>query len=221
MCLSYWGQYDFMDPMSPIQSEMILFHDHAMILLIGIFSFVSFMLLKFMTNKFSSRMMLDAQGLEIIWTLVPAFLLIWLAMPSLRLLYLLDEEASNGLILKATGYQWYWGYQIPLKGNENILSYMIPEKLLEKGDYRLLEVSYRPKLPYMTNINVLTTSSDVIHSWALPSMGVKMDAVPGRLNNMGLFSYGPGIFYGQCSEICGAAHSFMPICIEFIKPEDF
>nr|YP_009113891.1 cytochrome c oxidase subunit II [Gastrocopta cristata]AGC52856.1 cytochrome c oxidase subunit II [Gastrocopta cristata] len=219
--MSYWGSLNLMDPSSPIQIEMMLFHDHAMILLIGIFTLVALLGVKLCLNKFSSRATHEAQLLEIFWTIIPALLLIWLALPSLRLLFLLDEQGSNGLILKATGHQWYWSYEIPSSGTDSFDSYMVQEQALTNGEFRLLEVDNRPVLPYSNEISVLTTSSDVIHAWALPSMGVKMDAVPGRLNMMGLYSLTPGVFYGQCSEICGANHSYMPIVVEFVHLNDF
>nr|YP_004934889.1 cytochrome c oxidase subunit II [Ovatella vulcani]AEQ93841.1 cytochrome c oxidase subunit II [Ovatella vulcani] len=219
--MSFWGQLNLMDPASPIQAEMLLFHDHAIVLLIGIFSFVALIGVKLVFNKFSSRTMHEAQQLETIWTIVPALLLIWLALPSLRLLYLLDEQSGSGIILKSTGHQWYWSYEIPSVGLESFDSYMVQEPDLEHGDYRLLEVDNRAALPSHMSSTVITTSADVLHEWTLPSMGVKMDAVPGRLNTMGMFIETPGIFYGQCSEICGANHSMKPIVVEAIDIADF
>nr|ABL09065.1 cytochrome c oxidase subunit II [Odontoglaja guamensis] len=215
--MSKWGQLNLMDATSPIQEEMILFHDHALVLLIGIFSFVGILGVKLVMNKFSSRATIDAQRLETVWTIVPAILLIWLALPSLQLLYLLDDLADkddkSGIILKSTGHQWYWSYELPISGIE-FDSYMLPESDLQFGDHRLLEVDNRAVIPYSMDTLVIATSADVLHAWTLPSMGVKMDAVPGRLNSMGMFVEKPGVFYGQCSEICGANHSFMPIVVE-------
>nr|YP_010574491.1 cytochrome c oxidase subunit II [Onchidium reevesii]ADZ61660.1 cytochrome c oxidase subunit II [Onchidium reevesii]UZH97732.1 cytochrome c oxidase subunit 2 [Onchidium reevesii] len=219
--MSIWGQLNLMDPASPIQAEMLLFHDHAMVLLIGIFSFVALIGTKLLFNKFSTRTMHEAQQLETIWTVVPALLLIWLALPSLRLLYLLDESSSNGIVLKSTGHQWYWSYEIPSIGVESFDSYMVQEADLNDGDYRLLEVDNRVTVPYNMSTTVIATSADVLHAWALPSVGVKMDAVPGRLNSMGMFVEKPGVYYGQCSEICGANHSFMPIVVEAVSVKDF
>nr|YP_010735488.1 cytochrome c oxidase subunit II [Ambigolimax valentianus]WEI33079.1 cytochrome c oxidase subunit 2 [Ambigolimax valentianus] len=219
--MSLWGQLNLIDPASPIQSEMILFHDHAMILLIGIFTLVGLVGANFAFNKYSTRLVHEAQTLEIIWTIIPALLLIWLALPSLRLLYLLDEQSNDGIILKATGHQWYWSYEIPTINVSSFDSYMIQSSDLKSGDYRLLEVDHRPMVPFGLSTSVITTSSDVIHAWALPSMGIKMDAVPGRLNSMGMYPQLPGVYYGQCSEICGANHSFMPIAVEVINMMDF
>nr|YP_010834660.1 cytochrome c oxidase subunit II [Coryphella verrucosa]WFQ82028.1 cytochrome c oxidase subunit II [Coryphella verrucosa] len=219
--MSFWGQLNFMDPASPVQSEMILFHDHGLVLLLGISVFVGFVGIKFLLNKLTSRTVVEAQTLETVWTILPSFLLIWLALPSLRLLYLLDEQSSNGLILKATGHQWYWSYEIPLCESGSFDSYMVPEGDLEIGEYRLLEVDNRAVVPFQMETTVIATSADVLHSWALPSMGVKMDAVPGRLNSFSMFVEKPGVYYGQCSEICGANHSFMPIVVEAVDLSDF
>nr|QNV11796.1 cytochrome c oxidase subunit II [Planorbis planorbis] len=211
--MSYWGQYSLCDPASPIQEEMILFHDHAMVLLLGIFSFVGVLGLKLIFNKFSSRAMIEAQTLETIWTIIPALLLIWLALPSLRLLYLLDESNSTFSILKSTAHQWYWSYE-QLPSGKSFDSYMMKE--LSPGMFPLLEVDNRVSIPVNVNTTVITTSADVLHAFTLPSLGMKMDSVPGRLNSMNLYLSLPGVYYGQCSEICGANHSFMPIVIESI-----
>nr|YP_009660834.1 cytochrome c oxidase subunit II [Pseudosuccinea columella]QCT09598.1 cytochrome c oxidase subunit 2 [Pseudosuccinea columella] len=217
--MSIFGQLNLMDPATPIQEEMILFHDHALVLLIGIFLFVVILGVNLITNKMSSRTMLEAQQLETIWTIIPALLLIWLALPSLRLLYLLDEQPSDGLVLKSTAHQWYWSHEIPMLNN-SFDSYMVPLNDLDNGMFRLLEVDNRITVPFNVNTNIITTSADVLHAFAIPAMGVKMDAVPGRLNSMNMFINNPGIYYGQCSEICGANHSFMPIVLEAISIED-
>nr|QLY89833.1 cytochrome c oxidase subunit II [Bathyomphalus contortus] len=209
--MSYWGQINLYDPASPIQEEMILFHDHAMVLLTGIFSFVAILGLKLLLNKYSSRVMIEAQTLETIWTIIPALLLIWLALPSLRLLYLLDESSNSYSILKSTAHQWYWSHEL-LPSGKVFDSYMMKD--LVPGMYNLLEVDNRVNVPYNTNTTVITTSADVLHAFTMPSVGMKMDSVPGRLNSMNMFLTLPGVYYGQCSEICGANHSFMPIVIE-------
>nr|AOQ30884.1 cytochrome c oxidase subunit II [Pleurobranchaea novaezealandiae] len=216
-----WSQYNLVDSASTLQSEMFLFHDHAMVVLIGIFTFVAFLGGKFLFNTFSSRTILEAQQLEIVWTVIPAVILVWLALPSLRLLYLLDEQSNSGMVLKAVGHQWYWSYEIPVLDNANFDSYMVPEEELSEGEYRLLEVDNRAVVPFEMETTVITTSADVLHAWTLPSMGVKMGAVPGRLNSMSMFVEKPGVFYGQCSEICGANHSFMPIVVEALDLKDF
>lgn len=215
--INFWGQLGLYDPASPIQEEIILFHDHAMVLLLGIFSFVCLVGIKLLFNKFSSRTILEAQTLETVWTIIPALLLIWLALPSLRLLYLLDEQNSS-IIIKRTGHQWYWSYETPVG---NFDSYIIPTDRLNLGEYNLLEVDNRVIVPYNVNTSVITTSADVLHAFTIPSVGIKIDSVPGRLNFINMYLNWPGVYYGQCSEICGANHSFIPIVVEAVSVKEF
>lgn len=215
-----FGQLNLIDPATPIQEEILLFHDHALVLLVGIFVFVTILGLNLIFNKISSRTILEAQQLETIWTIIPALLLIWLALPSLRLLYLLDEQPSDGLVLKRTAHQWYWSYEIPFRNN-GFDSYILPLNDSRVGMYRLLEVDNRVTIPFNVNTNVITTSADVLHAFAIPSIGLKIDAVPGRLNSINMFINHPGIYYGQCSEICGANHSFIPIVVEAVSVSDY
>ena len=214
--LRIFGQINLIDPATPIQEEIMLFHDHALVLLIGIFVFVVILGVNLIFNKISSRTILEAQQLETIWTIIPALLLIWLALPSLRLLYLLDEQPSDGVVLKRTAHQWYWSYELPLFSSSSFDRYMLPiaDTINENGMYRLLEVDNRVSVPFEVNTNIITTSADVLHAFAIPSIGLKIDAVPGRLNRINIFINFPGVYYGQCSEICGANHSFIPIVIE-------
>lgn len=188
---------------------MLLFHDHAIVLLLGIFSFVSILGVGLLLRKFSSRRVLEAQTLETVWTIVPAILLIWLALPSLRLLYLLDEQRNAAITIKSTGHQWYWSYEVP---NNSFDSYMSSS---------LLEVDNRVYTPFNLNTLVITTSADVLHAFTVPSAGLKIDSVPGRLNSINIYLNIPGVYYGQCSEICGANHSFMPIVIEALRSKEF
>lgn len=187
----------------------------------GIFVFVVLIGLSLLKNKFHNRLVHEAQTLEIIWTIVPAILLVWLALPSLRLLYLMDEHPESRNTLKAIGHQWYWSYEQPSKDNLRFDSYILPEATLTAGQYRLLEVDNRPYVPFLFDTMVITTSSDVIHAWTLPALGIKIDAVPGRLNSININPFMPGVFYGQCSEICGANHSYIPIVLEAIRLKDF
>jgi cytochrome c oxidase subunit 2 len=166
-------------------------------------------------------------SLEVIWTLFPAIILIILGIPSFSLLYFLEEFSEPHVVLKVEGHQWYWHYQV--KGsppyysfdNINFDSYMIPCESLKLGQLRLLEVDMKVYLPVHTHIQIVATSVDVIHSWSVPSLGVKIDCCPGRLNESMLYMRRQGVFYGQCSEICGMNHAFMPIVIRCIKPSDF
>jgi cytochrome c oxidase subunit 2 len=219
--MSLWGQLGFQDAASPLIEELIFFHDHAIIILTLIVSLVGYAAFSLILNKFSCRSLVEGQEIETIWTIVPAIILVFLALPSLRLLYLLDEVGDCSLTVKSIGHQWYWRYEYSDFLNIEFDSYIIPTDDLERGDFRLLEVDHRVVLPTHTDIRVLVTSADVIHSWTVPRLGVKADAIPGRLNQLSFFIKYPGVFYGQCSEICGANHSFIPIVVEAVPLENF
>nr|YP_009707864.1 cytochrome c oxidase subunit II [Pseudocleopatra dartevellei]QEU52733.1 cytochrome c oxidase subunit 2 [Pseudocleopatra dartevellei] len=219
--MSFWGQLGFQDAASPLMEELIFFHDHAMMILVMIISLVGYAAVSLMLNALTCRSLVEGQEIETIWTIIPAVILIFLALPSLRLLYLLDEVGDCSLTLKSIGHQWYWSYEYSDFLNIEFDSYMLPTEDLNDGDFRLLEVDHRVVLPVEADVRVLVTSADVIHSWTIPSLGVKADAIPGRLNQLSFFIKHPGIFYGQCSEICGANHSFMPIVVEAIPLKNF
>nr|ACF04909.1 cytochrome c oxidase subunit II [Calyptraea chinensis] len=219
--MSLWGQLGFQDAASPLMEELIFFHDHAMMILVMIISLVGYAAYALIMEKHTCRSLVEGQEIETIWTIIPAVILIFLALPSLRLLYLLDEVGDCSLTLKSIGHQWYWSYEYSDFLSIEFDSYMVSVSELESGDFRLLEVDHRVVVPTNTDVRVLVTSADVIHSWAVPSLGVKVDAVPGRLNQLGFFVKYPGIFYGQCSEICGANHSFMPIVVEAVPLKNF
>nr|ABD19229.1 cytochrome oxidase subunit 2 [Daphnia pulex] len=219
--MATWAQIGFQNSASPLMEQLIFFHDHALLILILITTLVGYFMLSLVTNKFVNRYLLDGQMIEIIWTVLPAVILIILALPSLRLLYLIDETTEPSITLKTVGHQWYWSYEYSDFKDIEFDSYMMPSNDLEKGQFRLLEVDNRVILPYLTQVRLLVTAGDVIHSWTIPSLGVKADAVPGRLNQLNVFFNRPGVFYGQCSEICGANHSFMPITVEAVNPADF
>lgn len=216
-----WGQLIFQDAVSPIILQIISFHDHTLIVLTLVISVVSYALYVIITNSYTNRYLIEAQEIETIWTILPAIILLFLALPSLRLLYLTDEIRQPGITLKAIGHQWYWRYEYSDFINVEIDSYIIPTSDLVPGEFRLLEVDNRVVLPIQLEIRVLVTAADVIHSWTVPSLGVKVDAIPGRLNQLGFTINQPGVFYGQCSEICGANHSFIPIAIESINLKSF
>nr|YP_008965281.1 cytochrome c oxidase subunit II [Marphysa sanguinea]AHC01832.1 cytochrome c oxidase subunit II [Marphysa sanguinea] len=219
--MTTWGQLALQDAASPIMKMLTQFHDHAMVILVLIITIVGYAMSSLLLSKFSSRNTLEAQQIETIWTILPALILIFLAIPSLRLLYLMDEVSNPSITLKTVGHQWYWSYEYSDFGNLEFDSYMIPTEDLLPGQFRLLEVDNRAILPMNSEIRILVTAADVIHSWTIPSMGIKADAIPGRLNQLGFSTTRPGIFYGQCSEICGANHSFMPIAIEIVSPKTF
>ena len=219
--MATWAQIGFQNSASPLIEQLIFFHDHALLILILITTLVGYFIISLVTNKFVNRYLLDGQIIEIIWTVLPAVILIILALPSLRLLYLIDETTEPRLTLKTVGHQWYWSYEYSDFNDIEFDSYMTPTNNLQPQEFRLLEVDNRVILPYLTQIRLLVTAADVIHSWTIPSLGIKADAVPGRLNQLNVFFNRPGVFYGQCSEICGANHSFIPISVEAITPTDF
>nr|WCO87638.1 cytochrome c oxidase subunit 2 [Ganoderma sinense] len=164
--------------------------------------------------------------IELIWTITPALILIAIAFPSFRLLYLLDEVISPTVTIKVVGHQWYWSYEysdyINVSGDSiEFDSYMIPDSDLELGQFRLLDVDNKVVVPTDTHIRLIVTGADVIHSFAVPSLGLKIDAVPGRLNQTSILAERTGTFYGQCSEICGVYHGFMPIAIEAVSIQDY
>ena len=164
--------------------------------------------------------------IELIWTITPAFILIAIAFPSFRLLYLLDEVISPTITIKVVGHQWYWSYEYSdyvTESGESIEfdSYMIPDSDLELGQFRLLDVDNKVIIPVDCHIRLIITGADVIHSFAIPSLGLKIDAVPGRLNQSSIIAERTGTFYGQCSEICGVWHGFMPIVVEAVSVQDY
>jgi len=159
--------------------------------------------------------------LETVWSVTPIFVLLVLTLPSISLLYMIEGIYTPLLTVKATRHQWYWNYETRDYNEFEYDSYIVPESKLVKGDLRILEVDNSLCLPYGTDIKILTTANDVIHSWALPALGLKSDAVPGRLNSINIHSIKSGSYYGQCSEICGIYHSFMPIHVEFVNWDSF
>lgn len=219
--MATWSQLGFQRSASPLIEQLIFFHDHALLILVLITTLVGYFMASLMTNKFINRFLLDGQAIEVIWTILPAVILIILALPSLRLLYLIDEVSEPSLTVKALGHQWYWSYEYSDFKDLSFDSYIVPTSDLNLGDFRLLEVDNRVVLPYLTEVRLLVSAADVLHSWTVPVLGVKADAIPGRLNQLNLLINRPGVFYGQCSEICGANHSFIPISVEAIHPGDF
>nr|ALO77684.1 cytochrome c oxidase subunit 2 [Urodontus glabratus] len=209
------------DSASPFMEQLIFFHDHSLMILLIITILVGQLMLSMLFNKFSHRLLLEGQMIEIIWTILPAITLIFIALPSLRLIYILDEINSPLISLKSIGHQWYWSYEYSDFKNIEFDSYMIPINEMKPFNFRLLDVDNRAPIPFNSQIRIIVTSADVIHSWTIPSLGVKIDATPGRLNQATLISNRTGLLFGQCSEICGANHSFMPIVLESINPKYF
>nr|WGU49399.1 cytochrome c oxidase subunit 2 [Cylas formicarius]WGU49412.1 cytochrome c oxidase subunit 2 [Cylas formicarius]WGU49425.1 cytochrome c oxidase subunit 2 [Cylas formicarius]WGU49438.1 cytochrome c oxidase subunit 2 [Cylas formicarius]WGU49451.1 cytochrome c oxidase subunit 2 [Cylas formicarius] len=216
--MSTWKTLTLQDSTSPLMEQLIFFHDHSLMILIIITILISQIMLSYLLNKFNHRFFLQNQTMELIWTIMPIMILIMIALPSLRLLYIMDELNKPALSIKIIGHQWYWTYEYSDLQNFNYDSYMIPQN---NFNFRLLDVDNRMVIPFNTYIRLLITSEDVIHSWALPSAGLKIDATPGRLNQANMFINRTGIFFGQCSEICGSNHSFMPIVVESISSNFF
>nr|YP_009694103.1 cytochrome c oxidase subunit II [Sphaeronemoura grandicauda]QEI04382.1 cytochrome c oxidase subunit II [Sphaeronemoura grandicauda] len=219
--MATWANLSLQDSASPLMEQLTFFHDHAMLILILITTLVSYILSTLFFNSNIDRYLLDGQTIEVVWTILPAVTLLFIALPSLRLLYLLDEVNSPSITLKTIGHQWYWSYEYSDFGQVEFDSYMIPYNEMESDGFRLLDVDNRAVLPMNTQIRMLVTAADVLHSWTVPALGVKIDATPGRLNQTSFLMSRPGLFFGQCSEICGANHSFMPIVIESVPTSIF
>nr|YP_010692576.1 cytochrome c oxidase subunit II [Tricentrus gammamaculatus]WBV77317.1 cytochrome c oxidase subunit II [Tricentrus gammamaculatus] len=219
--MNSWMSKFMQDSVSPIMEQLMLFHDHAMMIVMMITVMVGYIIVTIFTNKLTSKLMLENQTIELIWTLMPAVTLIFIALPSLRILYLIEESMKPVLTIKVIGHQWYWSYEYSDFNEIEFESYMKPFNNLELSDFRLLDTDNRMVVPFNMMIRILTSSSDVIHSWTIPSAGIKIDASPGRINQGNMMINRPGIYYGQCSEICGSNHSFMPISMESVNMSSF
>lgn len=219
--MSTWSNLGLQNAASPLIEQLIFFHDHALIILVIITTLVGYLIFILFFNKYTNRFLLHGQTIEIIWTIIPAIVLLFIALPSLRLLYLLDEINEPSITLKSIGHQWYWSYEYSDFNDIEFDSYIIPTNDLPLDGFRLLDVDNRVVLPINSQVRILVTAADVIHSWTVPSLGVKVDGTPGRLNQTNFFINRPGLFYGQCSEICGANHRFIPIVIESVPTNNF
>nr|ADL39875.1 cytochrome oxidase subunit 2 [Amidobia talpa] len=219
--MATWKTLTIQDSASPLMEQLMFFHDHTLMILLMITILVGYIMSSLFLNTYNYRYLLEGQMIELIWTILPALTLIFIALPSLRLLYLLDEINSPLITIKTIGHQWYWSYEYSDFKNIEFDSYMIPTNELKNFNFRLLDVDNRIVIPFNSQIRMLVTAADVLHSWTIPSLSVKIDATPGRLNQINFFINRTGIFFGQCSEICGANHSFMPIVMESISPKYF
>ena len=225
-------QYGFQDPASPVMEEIIDFHNYVMIymtfIIIAVFWVLFQICINFVKSKrfISHKYLVHGTFIETVWTIIPAVILFFIGVPSIKLLYLMDEVIDPALTIKVVGHQWYWSYEYSDYADQdgttiNFDSYMVSESDLELGDLRLLEVDNRLVVPVGVHTRLIIAAADVLHCWAVPSLGVKMDAVPGRLNQTSLLANREGVFYGQCSEICGANHAFMPIVVEAVSLNDY
>nr|AEK94806.1 cytochrome c oxidase subunit 2 [Narcine tasmaniensis] len=219
--MAHPSQLGFQDAASPVMEELLHFHDHTLMIVFLISALVLYIILAMVSTKLTNKYILDSQEIEIVWTILPAVILIMIALPSLRILYLMDEINNPHVTIKALGHQWYWSYEYTDYEDLEFDSYMIQTEDLSPGQFRLLETDHRMVVPMESPIRMLITAEDVLHSWTVPALGIKMDAVPGRLNQTAFIISRPGIYYGQCSEICGANHSFMPIVVEAVPLEHF
>nr|YP_009233216.1 cytochrome c oxidase subunit II [Cephaloscyllium umbratile]AMB27096.1 cytochrome c oxidase subunit II [Cephaloscyllium umbratile] len=219
--MAHPSQLGFQDAASPVMEELIHFHDHTLMIVFLISTLVLYIITAMVSTKLTNKYILDSQEIEIVWTILPAIILIMIALPSLRILYLMDEINDPHLTIKAMGHQWYWSYEYTDYEDLGFDSYMIQTQDLTPGQFRLLETDHRMVVPMESPIRVLVSAEDVLHAWTVPALGVKMDAVPGRLNQTAFIISRPGVYYGQCSEICGANHSFMPIVVEAVPLEYF
>jgi cytochrome c oxidase subunit 2 len=224
-------QLGFQDPASPMMQGIIDMHHDIMFFIVGVVIFVSWMMGRCLMHFHESQSpvpdnVIHGTAIEIAWTVTPSLILVLIAVPSFALLYSMDEVVDPAVTLKCIGHQWYWTYEYSdyaTADDTSIVydSYMIPEDDLEAGQLRLLEVDNRVVLPVNTHIRVIITGADVLHSWAVPSLAVKCDGVPGRLNQVSMYIDREGIFYGQCSELCGVNHGFMPIVVEAVSLDDY
>jgi cytochrome c oxidase subunit 2 len=226
-------QVRFQDPATPMVEGMIYFHDYIMFFLTAVGFFVAYFVYRIIVifnednNKSKVQNFTHSSLLEFIWTIIPAVILLFISIPSFALLYSLDELIEPSLTLKIIGHQWYWSYEysdciyFPTADDISFDSYMIATSDLTKGSFRLLEVDNRVVLPINTHIRLLVTAADVLHSWAIPSFGLKIDACPGRLSQGSLLIKREGVYYGQCSEICGINHGFMPIVVKGVSLDTF
>nr|AGZ19422.1 cytochrome c oxidase subunit II [Polyphylla laticollis mandshurica] len=219
--MATWKSSLLQDSASPLMEQLTFFHNHALMILLGITMLIGYLMTTLFFNSYNYRFLLEGQLIEIIWTILPAITLIFIALPSLRLLYLLDEINNPLISIKTIGHQWYWSYEYSDFSSFEFDSYMIPINELSFNTFRLLDVDNRTILPYNSQIRMMITAADVIHSWTIPALSIKTDATPGRLNQISFSINRAGLFFGQCSEICGANHSFMPITIESIAPTYF
>nr|YP_010481332.1 cytochrome c oxidase subunit II [Emydocephalus ijimae]QHD48171.1 cytochrome c oxidase subunit II [Emydocephalus ijimae]BDB03952.1 cytochrome oxidase subunit II [Emydocephalus ijimae] len=216
------AQLSLQEATSPAMEEVIFLHDHVLLLTCLMSLVISMFAITTTTSTLTHNDPTEeAEQLEAAWTAAPIMILVLTALPSVRSLYLMEEVFDPYLTIKTTGHQWYWNYEYSDGAKLSFDSYMIQTANLQNGSPRLLEADHRMIMPMGLQIRMIVTAEDVLHSWTIPSLGVKVDAVPGRLNQLPLATSRSGVFFGQCSEICGANHSFMPISMEATPLKQF
>ena len=219
-------QLSFQNPATDLMGSVVGLHNIILIVMTLITLFVLFLLF-YVSFRFSAKRnpipstTTHNTVVEVLWTAIPIVILVVLAIPSFKLLYQQEKSESYDMTVKVIGHQWYWEYEYPDHGDFYFESYMVQEQDLEEGDLRLLTVDNPLVIPANKNIQILITAGDVLHSWAVPSMGLKTDAVPGRLNETWVNVKEPGIYRGQCSEICGSGHGFMPVVVKVLPEREF
>ena len=214
-----WSIFSFQDSASPSIDQLIKFHDFIIVVIIIITILVGANIIFIVLSKFNNRALLQEQSIEIMWTIVPIFILLGITLPSLQSLYILDDPFKANLTIKVIGHQWYWSYEYSDFSDIEFDCYINVD--LRNILPRLLDTDNSVVLPILRKIRVIVTAADVIHSWALPVLGIKVDAVPGRLNQLMFIIRRTGLFFGQCSEICGANHRFIPIKLERVPMNYF
>lgn len=217
--MAFWSLFGLQDGNTNLIEIITYFHDYIIAILVVIMVFVTYIFALVLVKRGVDRNLIDSHFLEFIWTVVPMVFLLFIALPSLYLLYMTEEFSSYLLPVKIVAHQWYWEYQYYC--NSALLSYDSYMSPISMETFRLLDVDNRMVLPQGVSSLLIVTSADVLHSWAVPSFGVKMDAIPGRLNYLNVRPIFSGVYYGQCSELCGSNHSFIPIVVEVVKATSF
>lgn len=226
MAVSEPWQLGFQDAASPVMERLSGLHDLLLVIITLITIFVLALLayacvrFRASANPTPSRRTHNTI-LEVAWTAIPVLILVVIAVPSFKLLYFMDQAENPEMTIKAVGRQWYWSYEYPDHGNFTFDAFLVEDQDLKEGQPRLLQTTTELVVPAATDIRLLTTASDVLHAWAMPALGVKMDAVPGKINETWFRVEEPGLYYGQCSELCGTLHGFMPITLRAVPKDEF
>ncbi len=219
-------QLGLQEAVTPIMEGIVSFHNLLLIIITAITLFVLALLLWVVFRYRESANPVPSKTshnttIEVLWTVIPVLILVVIAIPSFRLLYAQYAFPPADLTIKAIGRQWYWTYEYPDQGNFTFDSYMVEDADLKPGQPRLLTVDNEVVVPVNKVVHVLITASDVLHNWTVPAFGSKMDAVPGRVTRTWFIANKPGLYYGQCSELCGSRHAFMPIAVRVVSDEEF
>jgi cytochrome c oxidase subunit 2 len=220
------GQINFQPAVTPVMERIADFHT-LLLIIITLISVLVLGLLVYTIVKFSAKnnpepsKLTHNTAIEVLWTVVPVIILVIIAVPSFKLLYYADVVPKADMTIKAIGHQWYWSYEYPDHGKFSFDSYMIPDDELKPGQVRLLDTDTSVVVPVKATVRMQITADDVLHAWAVPAFGVKIDAIPGRLNETWFKATKEGTYYGQCSELCGINHGFMPIKVEVVSESKF